>query len=326
MSTPLLQVENLKKFYPVRGGVFLGQVAEVQAVNDVSLEINAGETLGLVGESGCGKSTLGRTIMRLEKPSAGSVHFMGIDMATAGRRQLFEQRRHMQMIFQDPYSSLNPRMTVGDLVREPLTVHAIGNRKERVARAAELLDSVGLGAMYMDRFPHELSGGQRQRVAIARSIALGPKLVVADEPVSALDVSVQAQVLNLLVRFQRERGLAYLFISHDLGVVRYISDRVAIMYLGRIVEIGTRDEVFNNPRHPYTRVLLDSIPVPDPRRRRENLPVRGETPSPINPPPGCPFHPRCPFAIDACRAVVPPLEPVAEGASQRAACIRKHEI
>jgi oligopeptide/dipeptide ABC transporter ATP-binding protein len=328
---PLLAAEGLRKHYPIRGGLLGGRVGEVRAVDGVTFEVREGETLGLVGESGCGKSTLGRTLMRLENPTDGRVLFEGSDLAAVKGDSLFRLRREIQMIFQDPYSSLNPRMNVGEIVREPLIVHRVGRGLEQVERVVELLETVGLSAETAGRYPHEFSGGQRQRIGIARALALGPKLVIADEPVSALDVSVQSQVLNLLVRLQRERNLTYIFISHDLSVVEHVSDTIAIMYLGRIVEIGTASDVFEKPAHPYTRALLAAIPVPDPRQRRPFLPVKGETPSAMAPPPGCPFHPRCPFAIEECRQVVPPLDPAPGGAAASdrahlAACIRKHEI
>ena len=325
MSAPVVEVRGLRKHYPVRGGVFGRRKETVKAVDGVSFDMLPGRTLGLVGESGCGKSTLGRTMMRLEEPTEGEVRFEGRDLAHAASAELFALRRHMQMIFQDPYSSLNPRLTVGETVREPLDVHALGTRAERQERVDGLLGAVGLDPSVQDRYPHEFSGGQRQRIGIARSLALGPKVVVADEPVSALDVSVQGQVLNLLVRFQQERGLSYLLISHDLSVVEYLCDRVAVMYLGRLVEIGPREEVFSRPAHPYTRALLEAVPVADPRRRRERQPILGETPSAVNPPAGCAFHPRCPFALDACRGQVPELEAVGEN-GHRAACLRKDEI
>jgi oligopeptide/dipeptide ABC transporter ATP-binding protein len=330
-GAPILEVEGLKKHYPVRGGIFGGRIGAVRAVDGVTLSLLPGETLGLVGESGCGKSTFGRTVMRLEDPTAGRVSFEGRDIAKASGPELFALRREIQIIFQDPYSSLNPRMTVGEIVREPLLVHGVGTRAEQVERVRDLFDTVGLSGEMLGRYPHEFSGGQRQRIGIARSLALEPKLVIADEPVSALDVSVQSQVINLLVRLQRERGLTYVFISHDLSVVQHVSDSVAIMYLGRIVEKGPVDAIFEAPAHPYTRALLSAVPVPDPRRRRELVPVRGEAPSPVSPPSGCPFHPRCPFAVEACREVVPPLEPVGTPAADPArehvaACIRKHEI
>ena len=324
----ILQVEGLKKYFPVRGGLFGGVQARVQAVEDVSFTLHRGETLGLVGESGCGKSTLGRTIMMLEEPTAGHVRFEGIDLSQASRREQFVMRRDMQMIFQDPYSSLNPRMTIGEIVREPLTIHRIGAKAEREEKTSLLLEQVGLQREMMERYPHEFSGGQRQRAGIARALALEPKIIIADEPVSALDVSVQAQVINLMVELQKSLGLTYIFISHDLSVVEYISDRIAIMYLGRIVEIGRKESLFNKPAHPYTRALLESIPIPDPRGRREYLPVKGETPSPVNPPAGCPFHPRCPFAIPECRQAVPPLVRPRESddPDHLGACIRQDEI
>ena len=333
-AAPLLVVEGLKKYYPVRGGVFGAKVGDVRAVDGVDLTVMPGETLGLVGESGCGKSTLGRTIMRLEEPTAGRVTFEGKDLAHAKGNELFQLRREIQVIFQDPYSSLNPRMTVGEIVREPLLVHKIGSKAEQIEKVRALLQTVGLTGEMLDRYPHEFSGGQRQRIGIARALALDPKLVICDEPVSALDVSVRSQVLNLMVRLQRERNLTYIFISHDLSVVEHISDTIAIMYLGRIVEKGPADRVFARPAMPYTRALMAAVPVPDPEARQETPPVRGEAPSPIAPPPGCPFHPRCHYAIEACRQIVPRLEPVPQPGrpdiipdpTHVAACIRKHEI
>ena len=325
MSAPLLDVRNVVKRYPVRGGVFGRARGEVHAVEDVSFTLAKGETLGLVGESGCGKSTLGRTIIRLEEASSGSVQFDGEDLLALSRKELFERRRHLQMIFQDPYSSLNPRMTLGEIVREPLAIHRIGNRKQQLEEVTMLLEKVGMKPEMIDRYPHEFSGGQRQRIGIARALALRPRLVIADEPISALDVSVQAQVLNLMVSLQRELDLTYLFISHDLTVVEYISDTIAVMYLGRIVETGPKRTVFDTPAHPYTRALIDAAPVRDPRLRGVSQPIRGETPSPINPPPGCAFHPRCPFAIDRCREAIPPLE-AHDSPEHRVACIRREEI
>ena len=325
-EAPLLRVEDLTKHYPVRSGVWGRKTGDIRAVDGVSFSVPAGQTLGLVGESGCGKSTLGRAIVRLEEPTSGRVWFEGADLAHASRDELFRLRREVQMIFQDPYSSLNPRMTIGEIVREPLVVHRIGTRAGQVDRVRDLLRTVGLTGDMLERYPHEFSGGQRQRVGVARALALDPKLVVADEPVSALDVSVQSQVLNLMVRLQRERGLAYVFISHDLSVVRHVSDAVAIMYLGRIVEQGPVEEVYARPAHPYTRALLDAVPVPDPRQRRTRVPLAGEAPSPVSPPAGCPFHPRCPFAVEACRAEVPALEPLAGRDAHVVACIRANEI
>jgi oligopeptide/dipeptide ABC transporter ATP-binding protein len=330
-SPPLLVVEDLKKHYPVRGGVWGGTIGQVRAVDGVSFSVRQGETLGLVGESGCGKSTLGRTIMRLEDPTDGRVRFEGHDLAHASRRELFGLRRDIQMIFQDPYSSLNPRMSVGEIVREPLAVHQVGTKAAQRETVRALFETVGLSADMLDRYPHEFSGGQRQRIGVARALALDPKLVIADEPVSALDVSVQSQVLNLMVRLQRERGLTYVFISHDLSVVEHVSDTVAIMYLGRIVEKGPVERIFGAPAHPYTRALLAAVPSADPRASREVVPLEGEAPSPVTPPPGCAFAPRCPFVIEACTAAMPPLEPVGapppDAAREHvAACIRKHEI
>ena len=328
---PILVVEGLKKYYPVRGGILGGKIGEVRAVDGVSFTVREGETLGLVGESGCGKSTLGRALNRLEEPTEGTVLFEGKDLAHASGKELFRLRRDIQMIFQDPYSSLNPRMTIGEIVREPLLVHRVGTRPEQVEKVRELLEVVGLPGDTLERYPHEFSGGQRQRVGLARALTLEPKLVIADEPVSALDVSVQSQVLNLMVRLQRERNLTYVFISHDLSVVEYISDTIAIMYLGRIVEVGTVETIFERAAHPYTRALIEAIPVPDPRQSHEVKPLEGEAPSALSPPPGCPFHPRCPFAIAACSEAVPALEAVEASGEDRgrehlAACIRKGEI
>jgi len=330
-ARPLLEVQDLHKHYPVRGGVWGRTVGTVRAVAGVSFEVAPGQTLGLVGESGCGKSTLGRTLMRLEEPTAGRVQFEGRDLAHARGDELLRLRREIQMIFQDPYSSLNPRLTVGEIVREPLVVHGIGSKAEQLERVRALLAKVGLAADAMERYPSEFSGGQRQRIGVARALSLDPKLVIADEPVSALDVSVQSQVLNLMVRLQRELGLAYVFISHDLSVVEHVSDHVAIMYLGRIVEQGPVDRIFGRPAHPYTRALLQAIPSVDPRQRREAPPLQGETPSPMAAPSGCVFSSRCPFAIEACRRDVPALELAGAqepepGRAHRVACIRRDEI
>jgi oligopeptide/dipeptide ABC transporter ATP-binding protein len=327
---PLLEIRGLKQHFPVRGGIWGGTIGHVRAVDGVDLDLFPGETLGLVGESGCGKSTLGRAIMRLEEPTAGSVRFRGTDLAQVRGPDLKRLRREIQMIFQDPYSSLNPRMTVGEIVREPLQVHGVGTRAEQVEAVRSLLETVGLTGELLERYPHEFSGGQRQRIGIARALALSPRLIIADEPVSALDVSVQSQVLNLLLRLQRERGLTYLFISHDLSVVEHVSDAVAVMYLGRIVELGPVDSVFERPTHPYTRALLQSIPTPDPGRPRVHSPLQGEAPSPVSPPSGCAFHPRCPFAIEACRTQVPTLSSLADSTDparpHRVACGRVGEI
>jgi len=330
MSAPLLEVRDLHKHYPVRGGIFSRTVGTVRAVAGVSLTVHAGQTLGLVGESGCGKSTLGRTLMRLEDPTHGQVLFEGQDLARARGEALFRLRREMQMVFQDPYSSLNPRLTVGEIVREPMLVHGMGSKAEQLERVRELLATVGLGADALQRYPSEFSGGQRQRIGVARALSLDPRLVIADEPVSALDVSVQSQVLNLMVQLQRERGLAYVFISHDLSVVEHVSDVVAIMYLGRIVETGPVREIFDHPTHPYTRALMLAIPSGNPRQRRASVPLAGEAPSPTAALPGCAFASRCPFAIDACRQALPPLEPVSAAAAgaqpHLVACLRRDEI
>ena len=330
MTAPLLEVRDLHKHYPVRGGIFSRTVGTVRAVAGVSLTVQAGQTLGLVGESGCGKSTLGRTLMRLEEPTSGQVLFDGRDLAHASGDALFKLRREMQMVFQDPYSSLNPRLTVGEIVREPMLVHGMGSKAEQVQRVRELLSTVGLGADALQRYPSEFSGGQRQRIGVARALSLNPRLVIADETVSALDVSVQSQVLNLMVKLQRERGLAYVFISHDLSVVEHVSDTVAIMYLGRIVEMGPVRRVFDHPAHPYTRALMQAIPSGNPRQRRASVPLTGEAPSPMAVRPGCAFASRCPHAIDACRQTVPALEPVGPAAAgtqlHAVACIRRDEI
>jgi ABC-type dipeptide/oligopeptide/nickel transport system ATPase component len=285
----LLKIQNLKQHFPVRGGVLMRAVAQCKAVDGVSLELGTGETLGLVGESGCGKTTLGKAIVRLLKPTEGLIEFQGEDITRSSMGKLRPMRRHMQMIFQDPAESLNPRHTVRDILEEPFVVQGIGTRDERRKWVAELLDKVGLSASAADRFPFEFSGGQRQRIGIARAIALKPKLIVCDEPVSALDVSVQSQVLNLLLDLQREMGLSYLFIAHGLSVVKHMSDRVAVMYLGKIVELAPAEELYQNPRHAYTKALLDAIPIPDPSKRRERRLLSGDVPSPINPPAGCAF-------------------------------------
>ncbi|MBE2224830.1 MAG: dipeptide ABC transporter ATP-binding protein [Anaerolineae bacterium] len=299
----LLHVKELKKHFPIRRGVFQRQVGAVQAVDGISFDIYKGETLGLVGESGCGKSTAGRTILQLLKPTEGEVFFNGDDLVSLKRGEMRKRRRHMQMIFQDPYASLNPRMQVGSIVSEPLNIHNIGNTASRTERVQELLGLVGLNPYFVKRYPHEFSGGQRQRIGIARALATNPSFIVADEPISALDVSIQAQVVNLLDDLKAELGLTYLFIAHDLSMVRYISDRVAVMYLGRIVEMGERDEVYDHPLHPYTQALLSAIPIPDPdvEATRKRIILEGDVPSPVNPPAGCRFNPRCSYATDICR-------------------------
>ncbi|MBM4363029.1 MAG: ABC transporter ATP-binding protein, partial [Deltaproteobacteria bacterium] len=298
MTPPLLSVRGLTKHYPVTRGAFGRVVGQVQAADDVSFDVAAGETLGLVGESGCGKSTVGRCVLRLIEPTAGQILFAGKDVAAARGAELQALRRRMQIVFQDPVSSLNPRLRVVDLLGESLVVHGLLGGRSVDARVSELLVRVGLPASALYRYPHEFSGGQRQRLGIARAVALSPELVVCDEAVSALDVSVQAQVLNLLGDLQRELGLSYLFIAHDLSVVRHVSHRVAVMYLGRIVELAPANTLYAAPAHPYTRALLAAVPLPDPRRRRRHLPLQGEVPSPLDPPRGCRFHPRCPAAVD----------------------------
>ena len=315
---PLLVVRDLHKHYTVSSGLLGQRSVTLRAVDGISFTLARGETLGLVGESGCGKSTAGKALMRLIEPTSGSVRLNGVEITGLGRGELHRQRRQMQAVFQDPYSSLNPKMTAGALVGEPLVNFGLGDAAERKARVEDLFGRVGLRAADMAKYPHEFSGGQRQRLGIARALAPGPALVVGDEPVSALDVSVQAQVVNLLVRLQKEFGLAYLFIAHDLAVVRHISDRVAVMYLGRIVELATTAELFARPSHPYTQALLEAIPIPDPRRRRTRAVLRGEVPSPIDPPTGCHFHPRCPLATDRCKVEVPALRDI--GGGHTAAC------
>ena len=320
----LLEVERLKKHYRVAAGGWGGPARFVQAVEDVSFHIDAGETLSLVGESGCGKSTVGRMLLKLVEPTAGAIRLSGTDLVPLTPRQMHEHRRRIQIIFQDPYSSLNPRMTAADIVGEPLRVYGIARDAALRDRVGELFRRVGLRPDQMDRFPHEFSGGQRQRIGIARALALGPRLIVGDEPVSALDVSVQAQVVNLLTDLQDEFGLSYLFIAHDLAIVRHISHRIAVMYLGRIVEVADAETLFREPMHPYTEALLSAIPLPDPRRRRKGrIVLSGDVPSPISPPEGCRFHTRCPIAVDACRRSVPELREVAPG--HRVACFLRPE-
>jgi len=289
------------------------QVGAVQAVDNVSFEIRKGETLGLVGESGCGKSTTGRTILQLYRPTAGKVYYGDMDLTTLKGEALRRMRRNMQMIFQDPYASLNPRLTVGAIIAEPLEVHGIGNARERRERVQELLQLVGMSPHFVNRYPHEFSGGQRQRIGVARALALQPEFIVCDEPISALDVSIQAQVVNLLEELQATFGLTYLFIAHDLSMVRHISDRTAVMYLGKVVELATRDELYSHPLHPYTQALLSAVPIPDPLKeaKRQRIILEGDVPSPANPPRGCRFHPRCPLAVDVCKEVEPEWREVA---------------
>jgi oligopeptide/dipeptide ABC transporter ATP-binding protein len=299
--TVLLRVEGLAKHFPARGGKDM-----TRALDGVSLVVRSGETLGIVGESGCGKSTLGRTLLRLLKPTAGAIEFDGIDVCALDQRRLRAMRREMQMIFQDPFASLDPRLKIGAIVAEPLVIHRIGDRASRRRAVVELLETVGLDAEVAERYPHEFSGGQRQRVGIARALALKPKLIVADEPVSALDVSIQSQILNLLVELKKQFGLSYIFISHDLAVVEHVSDMLAVMYLGRIVETAAAEDLFGRPSHPYTEALISAVPRPVPERRGQRVVLKGEMPNPERPPPGCPFHPRCPKAMDVCRTTPPP--------------------
>ncbi len=317
LNGSLVEVENLKVYFPIRSGLVLDRhVGDIRAVDDVSLTIRRGETLGLVGESGCGKSTVGRTILRLYNPTEGRIVFDGQDISKLSEGELRPLRRRMQMVFQDPFASLNPRHSVGRIVGEPIRTHRLANRRETTRRVRELLGTVGLPTDAAGRYPHEFSGGQRQRIGLARALALNPDFVVADEPVSALDVSIQAQIINLLEQLQEEFELTYLFIAHDLAVVRHISDRIAVMYLGWIVEVSPADELYDNPLHPYTISLLSAVPIPDPvvERQRESILLAGDLPSPANPPPACRFHTRCPFVQPTrCRDEIPPLRRLAEG-------------
>jgi peptide/nickel transport system ATP-binding protein len=317
----LLRVDHLKKYFPIKRGIFFKrEIGRVHAVDDVSIEIKAGETLGLVGESGCGKSTLGRCIIRLLDLTSGSVTFDGRDISRLSRRALRPIRGELQMVFQDPYASLNPRKRVGTIIGDPLRIHGSKNRKQIRDRVRELLDLVGLSPEHINRYPHEFSGGQRQRIGVARALALHPKLIIADEPVSALDVSIRAQVINLLDDLQDELGLTYIFIAHDLGVVRHVSDRIAVMYLGKIVEISPAEELYKKPVHPYTEALLSAVPIPDPNisAQREQVVLEGDVPSPISPPSGCRFHPRCKYATDVCAQIEPELK--VHNAGHQAAC------
>jgi oligopeptide transport system ATP-binding protein len=327
MSEPILQLTDVKTHFPVyRGFVVKKQTGTVKAVDGVTLTVGRGEVLGLVGESGCGKSTLARTIMQLLPTTAGTVVLEGKNLTRGSAAEVKETRRDMQMVFQDPFASLNPRMTVFATLAEPLLVHGVCQPSEAADRVSALMTTVGLAPRFMEKYPHEFSGGQRQRIAIARALALNPKVIIADEPVSALDVSIQAQILNLLSQLCRKMNLSLIFIAHDLSVVKHISDRVAVMYLGKIVELGPAVDVIERPAHPYTRALVSAIPTPDPdaERVRQRIVLAGDPPSPINPPAGCAFHPRCPYAIEKCRAAVPPLIPA--GIAREAACIRLGEI
>ncbi|MFJ7734184.1 ABC transporter ATP-binding protein [Lysinibacillus sp. NPDC097231] len=313
MSKVLLKVDGLKKYFPIRKGVLNTQVGNVKAVDDVSFEVFEGETLGIVGESGCGKSTTGRLLMRLLEPTDGNIEFAGKMISELSNNEMRKARRDIQMIFQDPYASLNPRHNIGKILEEPLIVHGMGNAKERKQKVLELLEIVGLNEYHIKRYPHQFSGGQRQRIGIARALMTNPRLIIADEPVSALDVSIQAQVLNLLQSLQKELKLTYIFISHDLGVVRHISNRVGVMYLGKLVELTASEDLYAEPLHPYTQALLSSVPVPDPTFEREQLIISGDIPSASNPPSGCTFHTRCPFKKEECSQVVPKMQEVKPG-------------
>ena len=312
-NTPVIEVKDLKKHFPVKKGLLRRTVGQVYAVDGISFSIRSGETLGLVGESGCGKTTAGRAVLRLTEPTEGSIKVEGTEIIGLSTGELRPYRRQMQIIFQDPFSSLNPRMTAGDIVAEPLLVHGVANRKDRQTEVAALFARVGLRPAQMSNYPHQFSGGQRQRIGIARALALGPKLIVGDEPVSALDVSIQAQVINLLMDLQRERQLSYLFISHNLAVVEHISHQIAVMYLGRIVEYADTRSIFTRAQHPYTEALLSAVPVPDPAIKRKKLVLQGDVPSPVNPPSGCHFHTRCPYAVPRCKIDVPSLREIAPG-------------
>ena len=309
----LLAVRDLKKHFPIRKGLFAKTVGHVKAVDGVSFDLAKGEVLGLVGESGCGKTTTGRVILRLIEATAGSVMFEGQDVLALGKRDLRAMRRRMQIVFQDPYSSLNPRLTVGSMIEEALAIHNLAKGAKAKERVAELLTLVGLSPLHARRYPHEFSGGQRQRIGVARALAVDPRLIIADEPVSALDVSIQAQILNLLGDLKKDLGLTYIFIAHDLAVVEHISDRVAVMYLGRIVELAGSRALYKQPLHPYTKALLSAIPIAEPSRKRERIVLTGDVPSPAKPPPGCPFHPRCFMARERCKVDVPPLRELAPG-------------
>ncbi|MFB7156833.1 ABC transporter ATP-binding protein [Lysinibacillus sp. NPDC056232] len=313
MSKVLLKVDGLKKYFPIRKGVLNTQVGDVKAVDDVSFEVFEGETLGIVGESGCGKSTTGRLLMRLLEPTEGEIEFAGKVISELSNNEMRKARRDIQMIFQDPYASLNPRHNIGKILEEPLIVHGMGNAKERKQKVLELLEIVGLNEYHVKRYPHQFSGGQRQRIGIARALMTNPRLIIADEPVSALDVSIQAQVLNLLQNLQKDLKLTYIFISHDLGVVRHISNRVGVMYLGKLVELTASEDLYAEPLHPYTQALLSSVPVPDPTFEREQLIISGDIPSASNPPSGCTFHTRCPFKKEECSQVVPKMQEVKPG-------------
>ena len=320
----ILKVENLKKYFPIKGGFFSKTIGNVKAVDGVSLEVRKGETLGIVGESGCGKSTTGRAILQLLKPTGGKVYFKDQDLSKLSKKEMRALRPKMQLIFQDPYSSLNPRMTVGQIIGEALIDHKMATKENLRAKVLEVMDLCGLAEYQIDRFPHEFSGGQRQRIGIARALALDPEFIVADEPVSALDVSIQAQIINLLEKLQKEKGFSYMFISHDLSVVEHLCQRVGVMYLGSMVELADKDELFDNPLHPYTKALLSAIPIPDPTIKRDRIILTGDIPSPANPPKGCKFHTRCPYATDKCKEEAPEYREIKEG--HFVACHRVGEI
>ncbi|MCW4048802.1 MAG: dipeptide ABC transporter ATP-binding protein [Candidatus Bathyarchaeota archaeon] len=313
MPEIILKIENLKKYFPLRGGIFSKQIASVRAVDDVSFDVKEGETFGLVGESGCGKTTLGRCVLLLTQPTDGKIFFEGRDLIKMKKKELRTLRQRTSMIFQDPYSSLNPRMTVGDIIGKPLEIHKLAKGEEKTRKVIELMKMVGLSEEHIYRYPHEFSGGQKQRIGIARALAVNPKLIVADEAVAALDVSVRAGILNLMKELQKELGLTYIFISHDLSVVKHICDKVAVMYLGEIVEIAESEEIFNHPLHPYTKALISAIPIPDPTVKKKRIILEGDPGTPIDPPPGCRFHERCSFANERCKTEKPPLQEMKTG-------------
>lgn len=316
----ILDVKSLKKYFPIKKGLLLKEVGQVKAVDDITFSVQKGETLGLVGESGCGKSTLGRALIRLYEPTSGEVHFRGKNFLKESGEELRQTRKDIQMIFQDPYASLDPRMTVGQILSEPFDIHNIGTREERKKKVMSLLETVGLKPSHINRYPHEFSGGQKQRICIARALALEPQLIIADEPVSALDVSIQAQILNLMKDLQKKFGLTYIFISHDLSVIEHLCDRIAVMYLGKIVEIASRDELFSSPQHPYTQALIAAIPRIGEGKKKMKKSLSGEVPSPINPPPGCPFHPRCSQKLEKCSKELPKLSQHKQGSEHKTAC------
>jgi oligopeptide/dipeptide ABC transporter ATP-binding protein len=326
MKKPLLQVRGLKKYFPIKKGFFNRTVGHVRAVDGVNFEVYSGETLGIVGESGCGKSTTGRSILRLLEPTAGEVLFEGKDLAKLSKEDMRRMRKDVQIVFQDPYASLNPRKTIRQILMEPLNVHEIGTKSERVKTIEEMIQIVGLKKEHLDRYPHDFSGGQRQRIGIARALVVKPKLIIADEAVSALDVSIQSQVLNLLKDLKKEFNLTLIFISHDLSVIKHICDRVAVMYLGRIVEIADKQKLFQNPGHPYTKALLSALPVASPRAKRERIILKGDLPSPANPPSGCTFHPRCPLANDMCKSAAPSLVEMEPGQQVSCHLVKEHAL